>query len=287
MSLHEVQRKPGTESIGIFPTLEDIPGLVQGFTWYTQENMALGQEVDDEGKLEARNRYEQFRTVMGCSEIPIGVSLEPVSDGKQIFFISSDDVVGHIQREVKLFCSGINTYLEPMHIEGNFVFTFERDLPLFVKPGDCPCAIIYWEHPEYGRLLGLLHAGREQLDTYLPQTVFDYLINDLGCDPTRFSIGIAPSISQQHYTIKTQDYHLLQHLRGWESYMKVEGENLFLDLGKRLHDDIVRSGIPEQNIFQYKVDTYEAAQNGISFSHRYATETKSRNGRFIVAAQLV
>lgn len=71
----------------------------------------------------------------------------------------------------------------------------------------------------------------------------------------------------------------------------VDGENrTYLDLLGRTMDLLVQlAHVAPEHIEAYDVDTYEAAQRGEAYSHRYAiyTHQPEKNGRMIIAAELL
>lgn len=171
----------------------------------------------------------------------------------------------------------------------NFLYTTDPDVTLIAKPGDCPVAIVAATLPDGLPLLGLLHAGRTQLDTYVPSQAMA-LLQTLGCDMKSTFVGIAPSIAYDNYYVRSEDVEKLIKRNNWEMRKRAKEKDgkLFLDLLGYFFDQLIDAGIPEENIQAYQLDTLTAAQHRETFSQRYASYSggDEQNGRFLVAAEL-
>ena len=172
----------------------------------------------------------------------------------------------------------------------NFIYTVDPTITLVAKPGDCPVAIVFAEASNGKQMLGLLHAGRTQLDKQLPKQVIAHLVTH-GFATQYISVGIAPSIAFSNYFIQEKDLHMLPGYANWQDHgrAKKRDKKIYLDLLGFFSDQLQEAGIAPNHIQAYVMDTYESSKNHECFSHRYAvyTDQEELNGRFLVAAQLV
>lgn len=165
-------------------------------------------------------------------------------------------------------------------------FTLMDDLPLVVKPADCTVSIVSAKTGGGGRVLGMIHAGRLGLDYQLPTLAIRHLLEKYEVDPTEVFVGTVPTITSRRYYLR--DFGELLRPDGWEGFVDKRDGFFYLDFTGYLIKQLIQSGIPRTNIQAYDVDTYEAATNGESFSHRYWREKDQKipNGRMIVAAKI-
>lgn len=181
---------------------------------------------------------------------------------------------------------------DELETQDNFIYTTEPNIALMVKPADCTVSIIYGTAPDGRKVVGLLHAGRRELDIQLARRAIEHLEN-LGFAPEDLFIGVAPSINADRYFIRSQDRGLLPHVQDWIQRGRLredKGEGrIYLDTLGYLADQFTESGVQADRIQPYGIDTLQAAEQGEGFSQRYASLTQNprNNGRFLVAAQLV
>lgn len=260
--------------IGYFPLLKDR--IKHLFTWgLASQNMSKIVGPDKE------NAWERVKKVLGLvgMETP-GHTMLINPNGyakKQILEISKNIFEG-------------NTENEEAQTYSNFVYTSSSEVAIMVKPGDCPVAII--SATFNGKpLIGLLHAGRNQLDIQLPKNAIQHLVG-LGCNSEEIFIGITPSISKDNYYISNKDIGLLKNYKKWEERKRLSintiKQTIHLDLLGFLIDQLLEAGISPGNIEAYSIDTLFAAKRGEGFSQRYASYTKKseNNGRYLVAVQI-
>lgn len=261
-----VYQKPG---IAKFPLLQTLP-LTAGFSW-GKGSPNMSYKADN--KNIAEKAHEDFfaQITLPRKRVLIDPTREQTN---QILEIDNS-----------FFQNG-----EQQLITGaNILLTREKDITLMVYPGDCPCLVLFGKDKTGQNILCVIHSGRKQTDTQLPKKAILYL-ESMGVDPETVLLGISPGISQNHFFIPT-DFPL-PGIEKWGKYVDIrqhEGKDVyFLNVQGYILQQLINCGVKTQNIEIYAIDTYEAAEKGESYSHRYATVTKQpeKDARFLFAASL-
>lgn len=267
--LTEIQYKfPG---IAYFPIFQTFP-LRAFFSWGKESDNMSVKTGEKESLIQ--ERHNVFFEKLGMPNFHSTILIDPnVFYSSDIADLDKDDLDGDA----------------PTVIGANILFTKDPTITLAAHPGDCPCAVLYTNDADGKPLLGLIHMGRRQIDAQLPQKAITYL-KGLGIDPKTIIIGITPGILMKNYHIPVDEP--LPHADKWGKYITLEnneGKEIYrLDLQGYAVQQFVSSGVRPENIELYEVDTYEAAQQEESFSHRYATVMKDNqlDGRFLLASSL-
>jgi copper oxidase (laccase) domain-containing protein len=260
--------------IGILPSFAELP-VRHGFTWgASSDNMAYKQHLGDPSIITQRNE-RAFQT-LGMSPVREAVVMEDL---------------------VMVYCDITPAYLKSKQItergiftSAHAVFTTLPEVPLVVKPGDCTVSLIYGVSQDQEPVIGMIHSGRNELGSEIPTKAINHLQETYGCDPTNVKVGILPSLGVENHLIRAEDTEkVIGETTIWDNYMNTSPNgDIYLDGPKLLVSQLKKSGIPGRNIELYDIDTYDAAKQGQSFSHRYATDTQTsdRMGRFLIAIEL-
>lgn len=261
-------------NIGGFPQLQNLP-LKSGFSWgKSSPNFSYLLQKNQEEMV--THRHNAFLQTLGMPSLERAILIDPGKENdEQILEVSSKNLSQEI----------------PTVTGANVLFTTDPTVSLLIHPGDCPSVVMYTENNQQP-LLGIAHFGREQTDEELPKRAILYLLS-LGIDPATITISITPSISQAHYSIPVaKQGEALPHADKWGKYIAIEqqdGKEVYtLDVTGYIVQQLVSCGVKPENLEIYTVDTYEAAEKGEGFSHRYANATNQpeKNGRFLLAASL-
>ncbi|MEN9621699.1 MAG: peptidoglycan editing factor PgeF [Candidatus Parcubacteria bacterium] len=246
------------KGVGHMPLL--VPHIKHGFSW-GMPNMSFAHGEP----LEVEQSEAEFLKMAGLKGDQ-GIVVMAPEHGVRIVEVSQDD---EMRRTVDCDC----------------LVTTEKGLTLAAKPGDCIVAIITTKKSIHRQALALVHAGRKGLDHNILEKVISYLTVKHLIKTADLLVGVAPCITLKNYCIK--DVAELQYPEIWNGYMHKREDLYYLDLVGLFRHQLLSAGIKEENMVQYDVDTFDAAQTGETFSHRRSqVYPEFKNGRFIVAAQL-
>ncbi len=256
------------EKTGGFPRI--IPSHIHhGFSWgHKAKNLS---ENPNFGIPEETRRYaEEFLAGLNIAPI-VHACFMDVQHGEEIVVVDDD------------------TYLLPNEADNgrryyvcDALFTKLVNIPIIGLPGDCTMSIVYAKDKNGEEIVGLIHAGRAGLGFELPKKAMEFLIRAMECDPHSIYVGTPPSIGKKYHTVPLSDLH---NKDVWENYLTLDGDLAHLDGVTLLHDQLLEAGIPEENFIIETIDNYEAASEGVSFSHRYAVTQNKQNGRFMVVVE--
>lgn len=178
-----------------------------------------------------------------------------------------------------------------------FIYTKDASYTLMEKPADCPSCILYAENNNGQKIVGVGHWGRKGTDDLNPHKAIRWLIEQERCNPESIYMGIAPSIGMKHHTLTKKEIFdqipsKLPGFKNWEEFLIgpiiENGEELYhIDVVGRIKDLLITAGMLEDHIEIAKIDTYEAAEKGDTFSHRYSQITGAQEGRMAIAAALI
>lgn len=262
--------------IGFFPSFNNFP-IKHGFSWGTDSpNMAYKWHKGDPNTITRFNN--KFLNDLGMESLSHSVLMEAYAN------IDIVDVNNSFLSATKSTEKGRFT---PTHI----IFTTIPKIPIVLKTGDYTASLVYGITKEKQSLIGIIHSGRNELTAKIPQKGIEYMKNKYGCDPSTIQIGILPCLGVKNHFIKSEDISdRAKDLDAWNQHMDKDNQgNVFLDMQQSLLSQFVDAGILSNNIEIYKIDTYEAAIRGESFSHRFAVTNQlpERNGRFMISIQLI
>jgi copper oxidase (laccase) domain-containing protein len=197
---------------------------------------------------------------------------------------------------------------EEKEVKANYVITQDDETVLLIRPADCPVVIIYAKDRDGKPLIVVDHCGREAINAGMPRQGAGHLKDKYGVDLSQATAAILPGMARKIYFI-TDDIHRWGNSiveRNWgEQHIdaKVDDPSRDEELGIERNEDgiqkrhvnmtgatimqLIEAGFDPKNIQAYDVDSFEAAMNGESFSHRLINDYGGkRQGRFLVAVQL-
>ncbi len=213
----------------------------------------------------------------------------------QGFNLNAISIRGKFQgTEAQIEEVSLETLDEKNIVVGNLIFTRDPRITLFIKPADCPVAVIYCQDENGNSLVAIDHSGADATNSGITTQGLLYLNEELGVDLTKATVSIFPSISQKNFYITNTP-----EKRGngiieinWGEYISPKKTNdpkeeRFVDITSALEMQAIKAGIKPQNIQAYRVDTYEDATRGNAFSRRYSNDHGGiRPGAQILAVML-
>ncbi|MBI2011423.1 peptidoglycan editing factor PgeF [Candidatus Daviesbacteria bacterium] len=154
--------------------------------------------------------------------------------------------------------------------EADAIITKEPNIFLLI--GSADCLAISFSDPK-NKTIGLSHAGWRGLDKkIIKQTIFK-MKQHFKTDPRDLIIEISPSIGPCHYGNLS-----LKNKKSWEKYFSKDADNSKgLDLWQAAKDQLTKEGVPDKNIANLKVCTFD---NKNYFSNRRSNLTKEPDSRF-------
>lgn len=147
--------------------------------------------------------------------------------------------------------------------QADALITKEKGVFLFLPTGDCiPIALYDFKN----QAVGLIHGGRESIGNGIIPNTTSAMVKRIGSNPKDLAVSFGPSIGPCCY-IRTYPQNCTPLLK---QYIKHVTNNLFsIDIWGFAIDQLVKAGIPENNIVNPKACTYH--ENNY-FSHRKAVE---------------
>jgi len=266
-------------NIGGFRLFKQFP-LLHGFTYgkgsqnmsYRWEPGFTNEETKADAIMRVKQRIECHLASLGMSTITHAVYLTAVSDDTRIVDLSTQTVTLAEKTDRGIF------------LPGGALFTTLPDIPVMMSSGDCHTLTVYAINKLGIRIIGLIHAGRRELDKELPRNALAHLISYYNCDPMYIFIGIVHGIGPENHTIQPE--HINEAVKNhalWKPYItqRIQNGPFHFDNLRLLLEQIKAVYIPGKNIEAYTRDNYMLAQLGKSFSHR------ARQGRILISAQLI
>lgn len=209
-----------------------------------------------------------------------------------------------------------------LNLQANFVYTRDPNMVEVIKQADCPVVIGYCQD-KYGNDIAFIdHMGADAKNAGISRQGLLYLRDELGVDLSKVKVAVLPGVSKQHYDISNEPERRGNGImeENWKEFIDPKYPDYIVDgllmtdpnfhnmtpeqkearrqeiiNGQKRHVDILEATIVElleagvlaENIQAISVDSYEAAEKGESYSHRYTTEhSGKRKGRIITAVQL-
>ncbi len=293
--LTEIEYVPGFEDrVGLFPSLESLEGspILARFSYGKDApNMSsvFFNPITETAQMGEENTRE-FLESQGFTGPAIQV-LGKFGEGALQIEEVDKDTVRDKQKVEK--------------IVGNYVFTRDPDVTLFIKPADCPVAVIYCKDEHGNPLVVIDHSGADATNAGITRQGVWALKNILGVDLNEAQVAIFPGVSQDNFFI-TKEWEANGQVKkrengipkmNWGEFIRpVDSTNprekRFVNITSALEMQLIEAGIPPANIQAYRRDTYEDARNGLAFSRRFSGENQDENGNRardggqIVAVQL-
>jgi copper oxidase (laccase) domain-containing protein len=187
-----------------------------------------------------------------------------------------------------------DTISDKTKVVGNLIFTRDPEVTLYIKPADCPTAVIYCKDKYGNPLVAIDHSGADATNAGMTRQGLWYLQDELGVDLSKATVAVFPGISKENYYITNEPDRRGNGIieRNWGPFISVKttqehGEKRFVDILSAFEMQAVQAGIRPENIQAYRVDTYQDAANGRVFSRRYTNDNGGiRPGGNLLAVQL-
>jgi copper oxidase (laccase) domain-containing protein len=255
---------------GYLPKLSSIK---HGFSW----NMDTLSYVHP-GKYsenEISNNINNFLKSLSMSSFDMAISMVPEH---------SDRIVDINQENYSTLPTNPYNQNKGYYIESDCCFITVANVPLIFKPADCYISIIKAKDQNNNDILGMIHTGTKGVDLMLATKAIHHLFTNYGCNLNEVIVGICPGISADNYYL--DHINALKNPSQWSNFVEEKKGKYYLDLQGLLIKQFIDAGIPQTNIQAYAINTYTASQQGKLFSHLYARESQTAEGRFLVTAQL-
>lgn len=269
-----------TTEIVKFPLLAEK--VLGGFAW-GGKNMSTKPEFDTDDK--AQENVAKFLDALGLPKKIIQISSTAMGP-------KGIDSILEVTPEVFDEFAKNDIVLTPVEC----MYTKNPAFTLMVKTADCSSCIVTALDKEGKRIVGVAHWGRKGVDDLNPQKMVRWLVEHEGCSLESMHIGLAPSIGLKHHTLTKKEIFedIPSKLPGWKNWdeflvgpIHENGEEVYhIDLLGRIKDMLVSEGVQESHIEIFAIDTYEAAEKGLTFSHRLSQVTGAKEGRMVLAAAL-
>lgn len=258
---------------GYFPILGDVK---HGFSWGAgSRNMSYQWEPAIPDTVTAR--IEAFLAGLNMASIESSVIVNHFSQ----------NAVVDVTKEAILASKHAD---DGTVVDAQAIFTTLKNVPLTLKAADCTASLVWGLTEDKQPVVGAIHSGRRQLESFVPKKAVEHLVQKYGASPAEIQIAVAPFLSANNHTIRVEDTKDVINSELWKPYTSdsINRKRIHLDMLSFLLDQYRQAGISGENIQVYLVDTFEAARLGKGFSHRYATSTEQpeRNGRFMMAIQI-
>lgn len=151
---------------------------------------------------------------------------------------------------------------------------------LWLLTGDCAPFIFY---DAVKRIVALAHVGWKGAVGKLPVIVAARMLTQFGCKPENILIGIGPSIEKCCY-VKPRPA-LQEVLPEWQNFLVMEKDKFRFDLNGFSVNELVKIGIPPQNIFWPSYCTKDHSDE--FFCSQEETAGVVKPGRFATVIQMV
>ncbi|GIW66723.1 MAG: laccase domain protein [Candidatus Parcubacteria bacterium] len=162
------------------------------------------------------------------------------------------------------------------------LFTEEKNVALVIRSADCLpiliSAIYYNDNDKTPKIIGALHAGRRGLVDGIIEVAIDFLLKR-GFNQQNIYFLIGPHICGKCYDLERDNEQTINLINQvGKQYFRFEHEQVFFDMLNLAKDQILNKNIPEKNIYQIPICTYE---NSLLFpSYRYNKKHEIKNSLF-------
>lgn len=279
----------GMEDTVVMPMFNTL-GLKHGFS-LGPGSKNMSERFAAEGQADIVARVEDFLRRLGMATLAKSfLAINPNPQHLRVVDITQTMVTQAAARPLE------RPNVESV-VTADCLFTTVPNVPLLMKAADCPDVLLYGIGTNNTPVIGLVHAGRPQVNEDVVPLAILHMIESYGVAPHKVVAGIAPGIPPKNYFIQEADSQIIDSEK-WDGFAlqmpanETRPARIHLDVTGKIIHQLLENGILPSNIQAYgdTVDTYElASQNPhLAFSHRYATETGQphKNGRFLVAIQL-
>jgi len=182
----------------------------------------------------------------GNNQLEYNELLKSTSKIKQDFFAFSEQVHGNNVIIVKQSDIDLNSGFKIFKNVDGLVIK-EKNVFLVIKTADC-IPILFFE-PITG-IIGVAHAGREGTRLNIVKSAIQKIV-ELGAKIDSILVEMGPAISQKHYEVTQKIFQQFVLEIG------IPQKERKLDLKKVIISQLIKEGIPEKNIINHKICTFE------------------------------
>ena len=306
----EAKYKTGFEDkIAEFEIFDELP-VKTGFSWGEKsKSMAFkwnefggeGEDLDENQRDVVRSRITGFLNPIGIKYPGDGIiHMLGIFEGSQDQFQVVD-------------ISDLDQDLDETEVKANFVYTYDPNVAIVIRPADCNMSVIYAKNREGQDLVGFIHSSGLSVDAGIPRKAIRHLLEVEDIDIASIRIGITPGISYENYTMaevgeirddETLDADGLKKIQkskiiesNWrndhisERVSEGDTERRHVDILGATIMQYIESGLNPNQIEAYDVDTFLSMQERRGFSHRLWEVSKevgipAKPGRYMVAVKL-
>ncbi len=157
-------------------------------------------------------------------------------------------------------------------LEADAMFTDQVEICLAVTLADCIGIAIY---DIKNGITGICHSGWKGCLKNICGKLVDNMVKSCGCKSENLLVSISPSICYKCFYVSCE---LVEGFsEKYKDFICEKKDKFYIDLKGIVRFQLIEKGIPERNIFDCKICTYENTH--IFYSHKAEKDT----GRFIFA----
>lgn len=269
-SYSTVQYRKNTQ-IGYFPKFPN--NVIHGFSWgfdFPNMQFSTGNRED------IISRTDYFLNQLKLPNITKLVVLIPTEDYKNMVINKT---------------LAINIVYTPTGITYNrsSILTNVPGIVIGVRPADCTTTIIYATDNNGTEYTGICHTGRKEVDNNVPRKLIEFMHKFLNITPKNIKLGIVPHLLRENR--KFLHMNEFKQKDEWMKYSEIKDGFYYPGETEFATAQYIESGIPEKNIEEYAIDTYNIRYNNIVMSHKYYVENHKNEpnileGRFLVVTSI-
>lgn len=279
--------------IGYFEKISEA-GNKNGFS-YSSKNMSFASAENETERCAVARNIENFSRALSISKDSKAITIVPnflnrvgktvfigdtlpdfIKDASLIKIESIQSLKSAYSQDKEIIYPGI------IDLGADIVITSTNDINLQILSRDCITAIIIIKKPGI-YVSGLIHAGWKQVDGLIGNRLVKSLTDKNHINPHDLKISIAPSLRKNLAT--------LEHLGGisnessWINFIEKKDDRYHLDFTNLFKNQLLEEGVPEKNILDCQIDTYDAQARGFGHSARFQKEHSLKATRMMTAIQ--
>jgi hypothetical protein len=134
---------------------------------------------------------------------------------------------------------------------------------LLTFSADCPLVLAF---DPRRRALGMVHASWRCTVAGATRLLIEQMREAYGCRPGQLLAGIGPSAGPQRYFVREDVYEAARALPDRDRLFPKQGDGMCFDLWEANRQQLLRTGVPEENIEEARVCTL--SESDVFFSFR-------------------
>jgi copper oxidase (laccase) domain-containing protein len=207
--------------------------------------------------------FEKYKVKIFSSEVADGQMALETDAGRENAkkFLSKIGAEAPLAHMAQVYSNRIQVITKPGLYENIDGILTRENLALGVKASDCIPVMI---HDPVTGLIGAIHCGREPLTKKILSNSLLEILSKTKVNPENLRVFLGPHIRVDSYPMKEGSIKALQGTK-WEKYLKPRSGELNFDLTEGAKDELVKTGVLAENIYDSGIDTF---QDGRFFSFR-------------------